>query len=769
VRRLALGATALLLSLCGVGLLDGAEAALARAHSSPHTAHEPQRPLTGFLSQPTDQVAVPGEAGSGEVTPEGDLYTGWAEYRLSVGGPLQAWDQPTRTLPNPSLPLLSSSLHSDGVEYTLTVFAVPVDGRPVAYESVVARNGSDRRQHARVSMAIAYTQGEPVQSFGGPTTAFRYARPVQPAQLGSYEQPGQAFSEAFSYSFDGRDIDRSGLLLARGPRAGGSPVATPLEPSSQTAPNDQRIYVATLRPHRKVRFTWQIPLDPPAAGAEADSSLDSMPLPAARAALVAFWQRQEATMTRIDVPERKVSATYDAAMTQILQSRLLTSVGWMQMPNRLQYQAFWIRDAAIATDALDLAGLHLQAEQNLAFFSAFQEPNGLFISQSGQYDELGQALWAIGEHAELTRDPAYAAAQLPALTAAIQWLQNASESDPLGLLPAADPKDNEMLYGHITGDDLWAVDGLREAVDTARLAGQEALAQSWQQIDERFEVSLDDAIESAFVSVGHIPPALDQPGGQDWGNYGASFPEQVLSPGSPAVVATLAWGAEHSIDGIPTYGEGAQLQGYLGFRLFETYLAAGERGAAVAGLYAELAHTTSSDEGWELIAAPPGPRASKTDLAPHITFAAEYVAMLRNMLVREAPNGAIELLAGASPAWLAPREHVTVTRAPTDLGTISFTERSTRHGESLTWSGNVEPGTPVLWVLPPWAQRVRVAGARAGRVLTLHGRSGSLHVTFSGHRPQQSYADAVAALDRSYRADGEAAPIVPAKTALAGG
>ena len=45
----------------------------------------PAAPTTGFLSKPTDQIAVPGMISGGEITPEGDLYTGWAEYELRFG------------------------------------------------------------------------------------------------------------------------------------------------------------------------------------------------------------------------------------------------------------------------------------------------------------------------------------------------------------------------------------------------------------------------------------------------------------------------------------------------------------------------------------------------------------------------------------------------------------------------------------------------------------------------------------------------------------
>ena len=262
---------------------------------------------------------------------------------------------------------------------------------------------------------------------------------------------------------------------------------------------------------------------------------------------------------------------------------------------------------------------------------------------------------------------------------------------------------------------------------------------------------------------GHIPPVLDAKGGQDWGNYWAAFPLQVLGARSPAVTATLRWARAHMAEGLPTYLNGSELHDYLGFRVFQTELAAGDAADAVAGLYAELVHTTATDGGWETGIGPYRGRASATNLAPHGTFAAEYVALLRNMLVTDTPVGGVRLLAGASPAWSGPGQRVAVTSAPTDHGVISFTLRSTRRGETLTWHGALAAGTPLGWMLPGWAHDARTAsGPVSGGEIALHGDSGSLTVTFSGHRPAQSYARAVAALNAAYRAHGRPAPLVPA-------
>ncbi len=785
-------------------------------------------PTTGYLSAPTEQLAVPGMAAGAEVTPEGDLYSGWVEYELRFGRRLRGWDQPTRTLPDPGVPLLSSVLADGPVRYTVTLFAVPVGGRPVVYETVTAANGAGRPQEAQVAMLLAYTRGRPIRGpHGVPTGAFRYERPVSASASGAYEQPGQSFSSAFRYTVAGRDLDRSGLLLARGPAAPSWPLATaagsplarsPRNPratsarspgatsprSTSTATHDGRVFSARLAAHGSASFTWQIPLDPPPAGGAADRALDAVPLGAARAALRSLWAVQEAGMMGIEVPEAKVDATYRAAIAEILESRIQTPTGWEQCPNRLQYRAFWIRDAAIETQALDLVGLHAAAAQNLSFMDAFQQADGLFISQAGQYDEWGQALWALSQHAELAQEPAYAAAQLGRIGAAVGWLSAAAVADPLGLLPASNPDDNELAYGHLTGDDLWAAAGLRSAVAAATLAEQagdataapagqsadaaagaearaaaatpaearaaaatpaeaSADAAAWTTVDQHFEAALDHAIAAAVAREGHIPPVLDAKGGQDWGNYWAAFPVQVLGARSPAVSATLRWARAHMAEGLPTYLNGSELHDYLGFRIFQAELAAGDAADALAGLYAELVHTTATDGGWETGIAPFGGRASATNLAPHGTFAAEYVALLRNMLVVDTPAGGVRLLAGASPAWLAPGQRIAVTAAPTDHGAISFLERSTRGGETLTWHGALAPGTPLSWVLPWWARDARTASGRvSGGAIALHGDSGSLTVAFGGRRPAQSYMRAVAALNSAYRAHGRPAPLVPA-------
>jgi hypothetical protein len=735
--------------LCGLCLM---------AHPAPAAT-----PLTGFIAQPTEQLALPGLAPSAEITPEGDLYTGWAEYELSIGSHLRRWDQPTRVLPVPSVPRYLSRLVRGSVSYTQAVFTIPVSGAPVVYMTLTAHNVGSTVATAQAEMALAYSRGPTITGFHGVTTgAYRYERPApSTAGDGFFFQLGQTFDPSWDYEIDGRDVVRDGLLLVRGPN--GARVLPTAPSGSPDGLHARQDYRRRLVPGGEVTWTWQVPLSPPAAGTVADSTLDGVGQQAARARLTGLWRSQERGMTQISVPEKRVNAVYDADVAQILQSRYLTPTGWVQGVNRLQYQSYWIRDSAVDTVALDQVGLHAAAAQNLDFLAHWQHPDGLYISRSGQQDGVGQALWELAEHALLTASPTYASQQLPSVDAAVHWIDEASASDSLGILPPSTIADDEFLAGaHITGDNVWAAAGLRSAVALARLAGRPALAADIQAIDNRFERALHRALGRTFARVGHITPALDQAGGTDWGNYGLAYPIPIVAPRSPMVRATVAWATAHSREGLSTYA--GELHDYLGFPVDEIELDGGAVAHALRGFYAELVHTTAPGYGWEDGPTPYGQRDSSSNLTPHGTFSGQFVTLLRNLLVRDDGNG-VDLLSGVSPAWLRAGDHIAVRDAPIHGGEISFRVSVSRSGAATTlrWQRRGPADGPLMWMLPYWVARARTSGHRpVMHDVRLRARTGSLTLRWSSRAPTLSAAQSTTSLNHGYRAHGRAAPIRPA-------
>jgi hypothetical protein len=84
-------------------------------------------------------------------------------------------------------------------------------------------------------------------------------------------------------------------------------------------------------------------------------------------------------------------------------------------------------------------------------------------------------------------------------------------------------------------------------------------------------------------------------------------------------------------------------------------------------------------------------------------------------------------MSAVSPSWLEAGRRITVARAPTAFGRVSFQLRSTGGGAVLTWSTALRTGTRLRWPVPYAARSVSAAGLH-GRMITLPGRRGRISV-----------------------------------------
>jgi hypothetical protein len=336
------------------------------------------------------------------------------------------------------------------------------------------------------------------------------------------------------------------------------------------------------------------------------------------------------------------------------------------------------------------------------------------------------------------------------------WFADTRSADPLHLLPVATPGDNEVTTGHLPGNDFWAFAGIEQAVRIARRLGHSGDASRWngQLVDYRRTLQAQVRASSAKLG-GFIPPALEG-GGQDWGNYWAAYPAQPFLPTDPLVTRTLAHARSEFREGIATYGEPKMLHAYLGFRVLETQLERNEQTGVVDGFYSELAHTTSTGASFETGLLPFADRTIDLATVPHGWWAAEYVTLLRNMLVREEGNGVV-LMSAISPSWLKSGQVVAVREAPTTFGTVAFTLTPNTNGATLSWRTGLRPQTKLSWPVPAGVTAVHAPGLSRG-VIHLRGRSGSIQVLWRIARgPKPTFEKTVSALLKQYRRFGGAA------------
>jgi hypothetical protein len=707
-----------------------------------------------FIVEPTDQLGVPGYPAGTEVTPEGYLYTGSAEIVFRFGPRLRPWNVRIRSLEDGRYPVISSRTSAGGVTYTLSVFTSAVGGQPVNFVRV--RMTNRRRSTASVGWGIGtrYTGGEPK----GAGRRFRFARPATPPRSGLYYQPGYGFNAHSVQRFAGRSFRRDGRALYITHRKPSGFRSRTLRGERSAGPTDLvglTRYRGRLRGGRSAVLDFTVPTVPVDTKTGAYRQIASASYAKSRARVLGTWRRMLGAAMDVHVPERKVVDTFYASLMNLLMSRYRQDGYWVQTVNQLQYHAFWLRDTAMIASMFDLVGMHKTAAQDLRFNLTWQQPDGLFISRPGQYDGFGQALWGFGDHVRRTGDADFARMVLPAVGRAMAWLEKARAEDGLGLLPASDPHDNERVAGHLVGDNLWGVAGARAAATIARAAGEPQTADRWAAQAAAYQATLDAQIrQAAKDNNGVIPPAVDQKGGQDWGNLWTVWPTGIYSATDDMVERTMRHARARFREGIATYLDGRQLHAYLGFRVFQADLADGNQQRAIDGLYASLAHTTATNGGFEAGVRVYGSRAVDDNLTPHGWFAAEYVSLVRNMLVREAGDG-IALMSALSPAWLEPGESVSVHDAPTTFGKVSFTLRPTGDGARLEWHADVPEGTAIRWPLPDFAKDIKADHLeKGGRSILLPSRSGTLTVKWKLDRYGASFGREVQELRSAYRRRG---------------
>jgi hypothetical protein len=131
----------------------------------------------------------------------------------------------------------------------------------------------------------------------------------------------------------------------------------------------------------------------------------------------------------------------------------------------------------------------------------------------------------------------------------------------------------------------------------------------------------------------------------------------------------------------------------------------------------------------------------ENDLAPHGWFAAEYVALLRNMLVREDGNDLV-LMGALSPRWLLPCARNSVRNADTTLGKnrVLVAGLPRRSRPPLAWVAG--PRYEAQLARAEAARNVPALGlSRDRRTITLASPTGQLRVQWRLEGPFPSFVE----------------------------
>jgi hypothetical protein len=408
------------------------------------------------------------------------------------------------------------------------------------------------------------------------------------------------------------------------------------------------------------------------------------------------WQAQAARGMRLELPPGRLADAVEANRRFLL----LFHDGPDITPGPYTYHRFWFRDAAYLLRALDRYGFHREAAEVIANFPTRQRVDGYFFSQRQEWDANGAALFAMAEHWRLTRD--LSCIEGSVVAAGVQWIERKLRSkrrrdDPAlrGLMPASISAEHLGPFDFYYWDSFWSLRGLLDGallLDAAGMAEQAEQARGWAgELSAAVEASLDvvaSRLGTAAMPAG--PRRRIDPG--VIGSLVACHPLGLRQPDDPRVVATLdVLRSRFSIDraffqGISHTGLGT----YLTLQLAFVELAQGDRRAL-------------DRLDWMLEAATPTytwPEAIHPQLGTgcmgdghHGWAAADFLSLVRELLVRETPDGGLVLCSMLPDAWVG--QGIEVHDAPTTYGLLSFAVR---------WHGD-RPA--LLWELRPHADVAR--------------------------------------------------------------
>ena len=690
----------------------------------------PGQPFT-WAAYPTDEIGLAGARAATEITPSGYLYTGYGEMMFMAGQPERPVHQRLRTLEEGCLPILHYHFHEGTIRYSITLFSWALNPQKpyrnaVNFIRVRAFNEGTKPATSHFAVAFPYTGGHPIGYR-------RFRRPAGPDKPGNYVQYGAVFNKQWVYGFQHGMAVRSGRVVYTFPK--GHQHAEYLKPGVKydhstmlhvklNTPVLMVRYAINLRSGSQTELDFKMPVHPIAVtNLPALQQLKGLKLRPSLVAARRWWRQQlRGRGLQLSLSEKKVVDTFRASLMYLIMARdRWPAVGpdhrpiYVQCGNQLQYHAFWLRDGSYMTRAYDLTDHKHSAAQCLRFFLHFQKPDGDFISQPGQHDGWGETLWAIGQHYQLTGDLAFVRKLFPNVRRAVVWLEAARKRDPLHVLPGGIPHDDEFphTWAHVTGDNFYALDGLHAAIILAEALGHQHLAAAWQKQYQDYH----HVLFSILRKIGHhdgnyMPPGLDVKGGRDWGNLLALYPHELLPPMDPLVTGTLQESLRHYGEGLTTYA--GQLHLYLTTNNTESWIIRGQQRHALRELYAILVHTSSTQAGWEFAAgrkvatSPWTTRDFGDDLAPHDTLAADYIAVVRNMLLRS-HRRTLNIFSVLSPAWTRPGDIVSMQKAPTRFGMVSLWATFTTGGMQLHIESHFRQPPKLIRLHLPWY--VRVTGA----------------------------------------------------------
>jgi hypothetical protein len=670
-----------------------------------------------YLAKSTTVIGVPFQPDVTQITFDGAVFTRNAELCFFYGDNDQPLLARGKSFLNGWLPIVQYAWKDGDIAYDIEYFAAPLEGEgaenTVNFVQLRMRNAGNKPATGQFTAALRHSGGD--GRFG--------ASPFSPQwRYEMTDRTPHAPREANHHAERDEYVLRDGkLVYAFSPGGQRQSVPGTVYVAAFTG-SDRHItarsecclarYRRELQPHESFSAAFKMPRVPVADPAYTAKIL-SADYRAYRGKSIAYWTKLFESVPVIELPEKRFQDAYLASLVHLLLATRTNSAGKRRQTDGLPYPDFFLTSVPEMAMMYLASGLpQFSTEVLVPGAIAQQQEDGLYFDRAVAWGHIipatqGHILYAISQTVLFTQDRAFAEKVYPSLREGVGFIEHSIATDKYGLLPACWPYDAEMIDGHYTGQNMFALMGLRHAVRVARFLGRTDDVAAWTRLAERYEANILKAIAASAKPDGYIPTGLydyrigkassrpvweDCMYDADWENMILAWPTEVLAANDPHVKKTLARVRKDYGEGIMTYRHGLYLHQYITSNMIEQYLAMGDGYTALKDFYHQLLHSGSTHEAFENLVKPWTDRMVAPDCPPpHAWGTCKQGLMVRDFLVMEY-GGKCGLVPGRrelwlfhclSPAWVKPGEHVAIKNAPTEFGKITSVINFTADGATV--------------------------------------------------------------------------------------
>ncbi len=420
------------------------------------------------------------------------------------------------------------------------------------------------------------------------------------------------------------------------------------------------------------------------------------------------WKKSLRGAAELKIPDKHFQFLYEVA----IQTMVLHSPKEVY-PGPYIYRRFWFRDAAFILHALLAVGLKDRVRRALDCFRARQTARGYFLSQEGEWDSNGEALWIMRQYCQMTGN-------LPpkewqeSINKAGKWIYKKLLPNNLpfahaGLLPSGFSAEHLGPNDFYYWDDFWAVAGLKAAafLSSAYKDQEQAIyfASQAQSLLESVNLSLDKVnCRLERLAIPASPYRRLDSGAI--GSLVASYPLRIFKESDPRILDTANFLMKKCLvhGGFFHDMTHSGINPYLTLHLAQVFLRAGDlRYFSLMTAVAKLASPTGQ---WPESVHPRTGGGCMGD-GQHVWAAAEWVLMMRNCFVREEDKGLI-LGSGIPRVWLEKNETISFGPAPTSFGDIQISLKPQAQNILVEWTGRWFAQEPPIDIRLPGFTNVRI-------------------------------------------------------------